>query len=89
MYVLILNKYVYIHISLQGRNYAAFLRQWLPEFLEEVPLFQRRIMFFQQDGAPPHTYREVTNYLNERFPNRWIARHGPIRWPARYENLLI
>jgi len=65
------------------------LRQWLPEFLEEIPLLQRRNMFFQQDGAPPHAYRELTNFLNECFPGRWIAQHGPIRWPARYKNLLI
>lgn len=80
---------VHVYILLQGRNYSNFLRQRLPELLEEIPLFQRAIMFFQQDGAPPHKYRSVTNFLNERFPDRWIGQYGPIRWPPRYEKLLI
>jgi hypothetical protein len=63
--------------------------QQLPDLLEEIPLLQRRVMFFQQDGAPPHAYRAVTNFLNERFPGRWIAQYGPVRWPARYEKVLI
>jgi len=41
--------------------------------LEEIPLSQRVIMFFQQDGVPPHMYRDVTNFLNEHFPGRWIT----------------
>jgi len=49
------------------------LRQWFPELLEEIYLLQRRNMFFQQNGVP-HAYREVTNFLNERFPGGWIAR---------------
>lgn len=56
-----------------------FLIQLLPDLLEEIPLALRRVMFFQQDGAPPHAYRGVTNFLNEQFPGRWIAQHGPIR----------
>ncbi|EZA54312.1 hypothetical protein X777_06134, partial [Ooceraea biroi] len=70
-----------------GRHYTDFLRQRLPELLEEIPLLQRRNMFFQQDGAPPHAYRDVTTFINERFPGRWIAQHGPIIWPARFADL--
>ena len=70
----------------QGENYADFLENLLPELLEDVPLTQRKSMYFQQDGAPPHVYRRVTRYLNEYYPERWIAQYGSIRWPARYKH---
>ena len=34
-----------------------------------------------QDGAPPHFSCFVTDVLNERFPDAWIGRGGPIPWP--------
>jgi len=42
-----------------------------------VPLDKRSRMYFQHDGAPPHSSRGVTNFLNYRFPGRWIGRCGP------------
>lgn len=42
---------------------------------------------FQQDGCPAHSTRLITNFLNQHFPERWIARHGPIHWPARSPDL--
>jgi len=35
-------------------------------------------IWFQQDGAASHYGREVRNYLNTVFPNRWISRRGRI-----------
>jgi len=29
----------------------------------------------------------ITNFLNQQFPERWLGRYGPIRWPARSPNL--
>jgi len=43
-------------------------------------------MYFQHDGAP-HFSREVRNFLNSRFPGRWIGRGGPHNWPARSPDL--
>ena len=40
-----------------------------------------------QDGAPPHFSRFVTDVLNERFPDAWIGRGGPIPWPPRSPDL--
>jgi len=40
-----------------------------------------------QDGAPPHFSCFVTEVLNERFPNAWIGRSGPIPWPPRSPDL--
>lgn len=72
---------------LTGQEYLRLLRENMGEFLEDVPLAERNNIFFQQDGAPPHSTRIVTGYLNETFPERWIGRHGPIRWPARSPDL--
>ena len=44
-------------------------------------------MYFQHDGAPPHSSREVRNFLNYRFPGRWIRRGGVHNWPARSPDL--
>ena len=72
---------------LNGASYVEFLSENLPEFLEDVPLADRNKIIFQQDGAGPHNARVVTNFLNEQFPDRWMGRYGPIRWPARSPDL--
>ena len=46
-----------------------------------------RSTYFQHDGAPPHSSREVRNFLNYRFPGQWIGRSGPHNWPARSPDL--
>ncbi|KYN20088.1 hypothetical protein ALC57_07556 [Trachymyrmex cornetzi] len=45
--------------------------------LENVPLHLRRNTIFQHDGAPTHTFRNVCQFLNTIYPNRWIRRNGP------------
>jgi len=42
---------------------------------------------FIQYGAPPHFSCFVTEVLNERFPDAWIGRGGPIPWPPRSPHL--
>ena len=71
---------------LTGEAYLRFLQEELPRLLEDVPLNKRGRMYFQHDGAPPHS-REVRNFLNYRFPGRWIGRGGPHNWPARSPDL--
>ena len=44
-------------------------------------------VIFMQDGAPPHFSCFVTDVLNERFPDVWIGRGGPIPWPPRSPDL--
>jgi len=55
---------------LAGETYLRFLQEELPQRLEDVPLDKRSPMYFQHDGAPPHSSRGVTNFLNYRFPGR-------------------
>ncbi len=64
-------------------RYLNFLTNNFNELLDEIPLNIRNLLWFQQDGAPPHYGRNVRQWLNEMYPNRWIGRGGPIAWPAR------
>jgi hypothetical protein len=68
---------------LTGNVYRIFLEEVLPGLLENVPLDIRRRMWFQHDGAPAHFHIGVRDYINARFPHRWIGRNGPVSWPAR------
>jgi hypothetical protein len=45
---------------------------------------QEGCIHFQQDGALPHYLGEVREYLNTRFPGRWIGRAAPIAWPPSF-----
>jgi len=35
----------------------------------------------------PHSSCQVSNFLNYRFPGRWMVRGGPHNWPARSPDL--
>lgn len=69
--------------SLTGARYLDFLTQEIEQFLDEIPLINREGLFYQQDGAPPHNLRAVTEYLNELYNENWIGNRGPVSWPAR------
>lgn len=72
---------------LNGDVYKNFLENDLPMLLLDVNLALRRSMIFQNDGAPCHYARQVRNFLDETYPNRWIGRRGPINWPPRSPDL--
>ena len=70
-----------------GDSYLHFLRNDLPELLEEVPLDTRLHMYLQHDGASIHYTRMVIQHLNNTYPNRWIGRGSLIHWSARSPDL--
>lgn len=72
---------------LTGDIYAEFLTNELPDLQDEVPLVFRANGWFQHDGAPPHFTLAVRAILDEQYPDRWIGRGGPRRWPARSPDL--
>jgi len=51
--------------NLTGNAYEVFLRNDLPDLLEDIPLMIRSQIYFQHDGAPPHYTLHVRDYLNE------------------------
>lgn len=70
----------------------SYLKMLETEFYPEVE--QRGLketMIFMQDGAPPHFAIIVRNWLNQKFPNRWIGRGTAndlnIPWPPRSPDL--
>jgi len=44
-------------------------------------------MYYQHDGAPPHFIQVLRQYLNHKFPNRWIGRGDAQNWPPRSPDL--
>ena len=72
---------------LTGEIYENFLRHELPRLLRDVPVHTKERMILQQDGAPPHSSRQVKEYLDTAFPEKWIGRGGPHQWPARSPDL--
>jgi hypothetical protein len=57
----------------------------LDQFLEPQLLTDGILdtVVFQQDGAPCHYAIIVCDYLDRRFPGRWIGRGGTQPWAAR------
>lgn len=79
--------------NLTGALYLAFLRNTLMPLILELfpsdhnPDVVHDSVWFQQDGAPPHFARDVRQFLDTVFPERWIGRRGPIEWPPRSPDL--
>jgi hypothetical protein len=48
------------------------LEKFLMPILEEVGPDN---MLFQQDRVPPHLQKEVTDFLNRMFPEKWIGKY--------------
>ena len=76
---------IFFEGNLTGQRYLDFLQHEIENLINNLPNYQN--LYFQQDGAPPHNARITTQYLNYRFPNRWIGTNGPVRWPARSPDL--
>ena len=68
-------------------NANKFLRLLRDHIIPEIEPLNIENIWFQMDGAPAHSCRIVTNYLNDVFGERWIGRFGPVAWPARSPDL--
>ena len=66
-----------------GSTYRNMLIQYaFPNFAR-----LREDYIFMQDSTSPHYAIPVQNYLNNKRPNNWIGRGGPVNWPARSPDL--
>lgn len=81
----------FIPDNLNGERYLDLLENnidpMITQILEEDDNLLEGELFFQQDGAPPHFAIAVRQFLDNRFPERWIGRRGPVEWPARSPDL--
>lgn len=74
---------------LNGESYLNFLRNDLPILLEDVPIDLRLSMWYQHDGCPAHFSQRVRDFLNVKYPNRWIGRGSLFQWPPRSPDLTV
>lgn len=74
---------------LNGESYLNFLENDLPILLENIPLDVRTSMWYQHDGCPSHYSQRVRDFLNVRYPNRWIGRGSLFPWPPRSPDLTV
>lgn len=74
----------FIEGNLNGDRYLELLRERIFPAITQLGIEE---IWFQQDGAPPHNTRAVTELLNQRFPRRWIGKNGPFKWPPRSPDL--
>ena len=44
-------------------------------------------MWYQHDWAPAHFSIAARQVINDKYPNRWIGRGGPVPWPPRLSDL--
>jgi hypothetical protein len=68
-----------------GIVYLDMLQHFLLPQLDEDNQGGR--IHFQQDGTLPHYIRELREYLNTRFPSRWIGKAVTIAWLPRSRDL--
>ena len=83
----VFQKELYNETNITGIVYLDMLQEFLIPQLDEDD--QEGRIHFQQDGAPPHYLGEVREYLNTRFPVRWIGRAAPIAWPPRSHGFFL
>ena len=69
---------IYLPNRLNANEYLNVLEQ----VIDDVPLNILPNMIYMHDGA-----RDVRDWLEENFPNRWIGCGGPTLWPARSPDL--
>jgi hypothetical protein len=67
--------------------YHHFLRNVLPELLQDVDMQPGIHLWFMHDGAAPHFLLVFRQFLNSVFLAQWIARGRPAAWPVRSPDL--
>ena len=65
-------------------NYRQMIQEYLLPQLGDLDM---QNLWFQQDGATPHTARETMAILRAAFPGRLISRFGDVPWPPRSPDL--
>jgi hypothetical protein len=76
----IIGSFLFIEPTVTWNICLDMLEQFaVPQLLPQQP----NAIFQQQDGAPPHWILFVSDFLDRTFPQRWIKRDGPTRWPPR------
>lgn len=75
-------------VSVTASRYFSLLRDKVMPTLENLELPRERV-WFQQDGAAPHTATSVLALLQETFPGKTISKGADVPWPPRSPDLSI
>ena len=81
LYDRVIGPFFFSESTITGVVYLDLLEQYVFPQIETFEQETVSRVIFMQDGAPPHFSCFVTDVLNERFPDAWIGRGGPIPWP--------
>jgi hypothetical protein len=73
-------------VTVNSSRYTEMLRTFLKPELQRLCV-ETHTLWFQQDGATPHTTRTAIRVLNVMFPGCVISRRGNIEWLARSPDL--
>jgi hypothetical protein len=76
----VIDPFFFMESTMTGHSYLDMLENFV---VPQIPPG----FIFQQDDALPHFHRDVTTFLDETFPGRWIGRGGPTAWPPRSPDL--
>ena len=79
----LIGPYFFRQSSVDAAAYKSMLRYYGLHHIEQL----EGAPIFQQDGAPAHTSRLVTEYLQRKLGDRWISKRGPVNWPPRSPDL--
>lgn len=80
-------RYFIYEDNLNGDLYLRILDEVVGAYIDDFPLDDRLNLWYQMDGAPPHSTRAVDRSLTDTFQDRWIGNRGPMLWPPRSPDL--
>lgn len=81
----VIGPYFFENQTVDSQKYLDMLKNFLYPELQKKRVV--RGFWFMHDGAPIHNSKIVKEFLNKKFPGRWIGRGGSIPWPARSPDL--
>ncbi len=79
----LIGPYFFRQSSVDAAAYKSMLRCYGLHHIEQLEV----ALIFQQDGAPAHTSRLFTEYLQRNLGDRWISKRGPVNWSPRSSDL--
>jgi hypothetical protein len=74
----LIGPYIFPH-HLTSDIYTGFFQHEVLALVENIPLQTQLQMYYQHDGAPHHFTWNITQYLNEQFPDQQMD--GSQNWP--------
>ena len=74
-------------VTVNAERYIHMLNTFLRPQMKRQRLHNMQNVYFQQDGATPHTARLSMDVVRRMFPGRVTSRFSDIPWPPRSPDL--